>query len=482
MQGQPDATAEQADERVLHLDVQGMHCVNCSVAIERRFKELPHVHRVSVDYPGGQAVVGYSDELDVATLNAAIGEYGYTVSARDAARPPADASRNTSVDYAEIATVFLWLVAILLVLHKFQLLPRGPSVSDTMSYGLVFVIGLVASVSSCLAVTGGLLVAVAARYNAANPHLTDLERLGPHILFNWGRMLSYMLLGGAVGALGSTLALSPTANGALTILASLVMIVLGLQMLKLFPSLGSVLPTLPKTFAHRIHDLAKRDTRESAFLLGAATFFLPCGFTQALQLYVLAKGDFITGMLTMGAFALGTLPALLSLAFLSSFAKGAVQKHFVRFAGAAVVLLGFMNIKYGLVLTGSYLGPPALSTAAQPTSKAKGQETPAAKGQETAVAVEPQKIFMKIDDLEYLPNQFTVQQGVPVEWLIDGREARGCGRFLLVPRLGIRKLLSGSGPTLVTFTSQQAGEFVFNCGMGMMTPGSKIIVVAKGKG
>jgi plastocyanin domain-containing protein len=89
---------------------------------------------------------------------------------------------------------------------------------------------------------------------------------------------------------------------------------------------------------------------------------------------------------------------------------------------------------------------------------------------------------MKVEDLEYLPNQFTVQQGVPVEWWIDGRAARGCGRFLMAPRLRIRKLLSGSGPTLISFTPQHAGEFVFNCGMGMMTPGSKIIVVAKGKG
>ena len=61
-----------------------------------------------------------------------------------------------------------WLV-IALALQRFHLLPRGLSVSDQMSYGLVFIIGLVASVSSCLAVTGGLLVALAAKYNEANP-------------------------------------------------------------------------------------------------------------------------------------------------------------------------------------------------------------------------------------------------------------------------------------------------------------------------
>jgi sulfite exporter TauE/SafE len=69
-----------------------------------------------------------------------------------------------------------------------------------MSYGLVFVIGLVASVSSCIAVTGGLLVAIAARYSEASAALTPVQRMRPHIYFNAGRILSYTLLGGAVGA------------------------------------------------------------------------------------------------------------------------------------------------------------------------------------------------------------------------------------------------------------------------------------------
>ena len=96
------------------------------------------------------------------------------------------------------------------------------------------------------------------------------------------------------------------------------------------PALTRFLPTMPKSFGHRIHDLAERDAKGGAFVLGAATFFLPCGFTQALQLYVLAKGSFTTGALTMLAFALGTLPALLSLSAVSSFATGGFQRHFLQ--------------------------------------------------------------------------------------------------------------------------------------------------------
>src|SRR5262249_10210758 len=136
----------------------------------------------------------------------------------------AHAPKNTPRDYLEIGAVFVVLAALVLLLGHFQLLPRGFSVSDTMSYGLVFVIGLVASVSSCIAVTGGLLVAVSAKYNEANTHLTAAQRLKPHMAFNWGRVLSYTLLGGAIGALGSALTLSPAVSGALTLVASAVMI------------------------------------------------------------------------------------------------------------------------------------------------------------------------------------------------------------------------------------------------------------------
>jgi uncharacterized protein len=476
MGDQPDKMPEQADAqlKVLQLNVGGMHCVNCGFLVEQRLSQLPRVQGVSVDYPAGHATVTHSGDLDIADLQKAVVHDGYTLSVTDGTRVlAAGTAKNTARDYLEIAAAFAILAGVGLVLQQLDLLPRGISVSDTMSYGLAFVIGLVASVSSCVAVTGGLLVAVAAKYNAANTNLTDLERLKPHLYFNGGRLVSYAVLGGAIGALGSALTLSPATTGTLTLVASAVMIVLGLQMLGLLPSLGRFVPTMPKSMTRHIHGFANRDTKQAAFLLGGLTFFLPCGFTQALQLYVLAKGDFLTGALTMLAFALGTLPALLSLSALSSFAKGAFQRHFLKFAGAAVVLLGFMNIQYGLVLTGSGMsGTPVDASAAQ-IVEAKDQAT---------AALEPQRISMRVVDFDYLPNRFTVKQGVPVQWWVDGSQAAGCGRVLVAPRLGIQKFLSNSSTTLITFTPDKPGEYAFNCGMGMMTPDSKIIVLPADKG
>ena len=383
--------------------------------------------------------------------------------------------KNSPRDYAEIGAAFLIIIAVLFGLRQLDLLPNQLVVSETMSYGLVFVIGMVASVSSCIAVTGGLLVAVAAKYNEASTSLTPVQRMKPHIYFNAGRILSYMLLGGAIGALGSALTLSPEINGFLTLIASAVMILLGFQMLRLLPGLTRFLPTMPKSFSHIIHDLAERDANGGAFVLGAATFFLPCGFTQALQLYVLAKGSFSIGVLTMLAFSLGTLPALLSLSAMSSFASGNVQRHFLKFAGAAVIVLGIANIQYGLVLTGSAMNVATPNTP--PAQMTSSQEPPA----QMAATQDKQVVVMRIDDFSYIPKRFTVTQGVPVEWRIDASAAAACGRFLLAPGLGIRTLLSNVSTTTISFVPQRAGEFGFNCGMGMMTPGS-FTVVPNGRG
>jgi sulfite exporter TauE/SafE len=207
--------------------------------------------------------------------------------------------------------------------------------------------------------------------------------------------VSYTLLGGAIGALGSAFTMSSEASGWLMILASLVMIVLGLQMLNLFPGLKALQPRIPKFLAHKIHDLSERKIKGGAFALGACTFFLPCGFTQALQLYVLAKGSFVTGALTMLAFSIGTLPALVSLSMMSSFATGIIQRYFLKLAGAAVVLLGIFNIESGLTLAGAGLATSA--EIPEPVPMVDGKQI----------------VDMTIVGYRYQPNRFAVVQGVP---------------------------------------------------------------------
>lgn len=444
---------ESANEK-LKVHISGMHCPNCDIIVARRCMNIPGVLAVTANYRNGCAEITHDGGFAFAMLQEALGEEGYGASAWESDRRP---STNTWRDYAEVAIIFALVCAFLFILSRAEILPSGIGVSEEMGYGVVLLLGLVASVSSCMAVTGGLLLAIAAKYNETHANLSAIERLKPHLYFNVGRIVAYTVFGGAIGALGSALILSPEINGVLMLAASAVMIVLGLHMLRLFPAV--FLPTLPRSFSDRIHRYASSETKGGALALGASTFFLPCGFTQALQLYVLVKGSALVGALTMLTFSVATLPALLSLSAVSSFARGTLQKHFLRVAGAAVIVLGALNIQYGLLLIGM-------------SGQAAAQEATAPK----------QIVTMTINGYDYRPNRFTVKQGAPVEWRIDANRAAGCGLILLAPRLGIRKFLSPYGENVITFTPEQAGEFRFNCGMGMMTRDSKFIVTPNDKG
>ena len=459
--------------KALQLKIDGMHCANCEVLVERRFKKIAGVRKVKVSYVTGRAeVTGYGD-LDLRLFQRAIEDDGYLVARLGTqSRKPSKPSRtlNSSRDYIEIGAVFLVLVWLYVILGQLDLLPQNFALPNDVGYGLAFLVGVVASMSTCIAVTGGLLVAVAAKYNEATTGLSAAQKFRPHIFFNVGRVTSYTLLGGAIGALGSTLTMSPAASSALMIVASLIMIVLGLQMLKLFPWLKALQPRMPKFLAHKIHDLTDKEVRGGAFIFGASTFFLPCGFTQALQLYVLAKGSFLTGALTMLAFSIGTLPALLSLSMVSSFATGTLQRFFLKVAGAAVVLLGLFNIQSGLALAG---------TTASLTAFLGGTEQPL---QPVPIVDGKQIVDMQIVGYRYQPNRFAVVQGVPVEWRIDARAASGCGHILIAPKLHVRRFLPSDAPTVISFTPQEVGEIGFNCAMGMMSWWSKITVLPKSSG
>lgn len=460
----------------IKLKIHGMHCASCEVLVERKLKKVAGIEKVHVSHANGKAEILCSCEPNIRQLNNLVREDGYHVSSwedRDRDVTITDAHKNNITDYLQMGWIFLVIMALYNILKQFDFLPAF-SLSQQMSYGLIFLIGLVAAVSSCLAVVGGLLLALAGKYNETHPDLTGIQKFKPHIYFNIGRVIGYTVFGAAVGALGSVLTLSPRANGYLMVLVSIVMLMLGFQLLNLFPGLRRFSPKMPKFISHKIHDLSTKDGKGAPMTLGALTFFLPCGFTQALQLYVLANGDWKIGALTMLVFSLGTLPALLSLSAISSFVKGVFQKYFLRFAGVLVVILSVFNINNGLTLAGFNFNIVSAFTSSSSNKQAEVATVPIVDGK--------QIVKMKVSGYTYTPNKFTVVEGVPVEWQIDGGSAAGCGRVVVMPSLGMSKYLSPQGITTIIFTPTKTGTIPFNCSMGMMTRGSEFTVIPNTKG
>jgi plastocyanin len=195
------------------------------------------------------------------------------------------------------------------------------------------------------------------------------------------------------------------------------------------------------------------------------TFFLPCGFTQSLQLVALASGSFMSGAFTMFTFALGTLPSLLGISAISSHAKGTSSRLFLRFAGTLVVLLALFNLQNGLALAGVELPFPTPEILRRSPATRQAALPPAGK---------VQTVRMAVGSYGYEPSELTIRAGTPVRWIVDGTNASGCTRGIVIPSLGIRRILN-AGENVIEFTAQNPGRLPFSCSMGMVRGAFNVI-------
>ena len=240
------------------------------------------------------------------------------------------------------------------------------------------------------------------------------------------------------------------------------MIIIGINLAKIF---GAPVISMPKWLAHKVHDLAESKNPAAPALLGVATFFLPCGFTQAMQLYALTLQNPLQSGLVMMFFALGTTPVLLGIGGAVSYTSGQTLKRVTQVAGVIVLILGISNAVNGAALLGV-------------TSQTVfGSASPSDDTAEITIVDGRQQIEMDMTSRGvYDPDVLVVQAGVPVNWKINGDDFMGCGDTLVMPAFGINTTLQ-TGPNLVQFTPDKAGRFTFSCSMGMIR-GTMIVTSA----
>ncbi len=434
--------------------VDGMHCRSCELTIERKLGKIPGVCGVDANTPKGEVCIeceGPAPALDA--LNAALKGDAYTL--RCYGTPSTEQKPKFGQIFGAFAAVFLigWLAS------KLGLLKMDFAVDGTSGFWPVFVIGLLAAASSCIAVSGGLLLSSSANYNRRYGSMDGVTRMTPVLMFVAGRVLSYAFFGGLIAVLGKMLTPSPFVTGGIIVLAAAYMLIMGLDMLKVAPPwLKAIQPRMPKWVARRIVDAEGREHPAMPFLMGAMTFFIPCGFTQALQVYALTVGGFAQGGLILAAFALGTAPSLLALGWASTSLKGTTGERFFRFAGALIVVLGFWNLQNGLTAMGY---PVSMPTFAAATTSAQAQDP------NVQVVDGVQIIRMKLSvNPAYKPSdRYTVKAGMPVRLEIAGI-GTGCRGELIVPKARARVTLNKQ-LNVLEFTPKKAGAYAFSCAMGM---------------
>lgn len=328
--------------------VHGMHCNSCVILIESKIAELSNVQKVtsslkkhSVEVEGDFQIMS---EAEIAKkLTSLVEEYGYSISVEKGV------VRKSLSDFKiaiPVAFGFTFLFILLQKIGIVNLVNEGQ-----VTYGTSFFVGIIASLSTCMAVVGGLLLSMSATF-AKNGSTVKSQ-----VMFHIGRIISFFVLGGVIGAIGSAFTLNTGATVALSIVIAIVMVILGINLLDVFSWAKRLQPSMPKFISKKAHAVSKFNHTLTPILVGVATFFLPCGFTQSMQLYTLTTGNFLKGGLTMLSFALGTLPVLALISFGSfSLKKSNWSGVFFKSAGLIVILFGVFNLINALVIIG--LIPP----------------------------------------------------------------------------------------------------------------------------
>lgn len=453
--------------------IEGMTCVNCENKIEQKLKETKGIQSVTVSYNKGSATVTfYEEQIKEEEIIEIVEALGYQVLQKDVRGniKKGNESSEKKDTILQIVGTLVFMIALSILLKLFgvsTIFNQFPQVEETMGYGMLFFIGLLTSVH-CIGMCGGIHLSQCLSYerkessiDGQKQHKSRWAVFYPSFLYNAGRVLSYTVIGGIVGGLGSVVSFSGAGKGLIQLIAGVFMVIMGLNMLHIFPWLRKLNPRMPKFFALKINQ-KKRNT--GPFYIGILNGLMPCGPLQAMQLYALSTESPIKGAFSMFLFSIGTVPLMFGFGALSSLLSQKFTKKVMKVGAVFVVVLGISMFQNGWSLSGF----PVLSLGVT-NNKTRKESTIKDGVQEIQTTLSP-----------YGYEAITVQKGIPVKWTITAENGslNGCNNAIIIPEYDIQQVLQ-VGENVIEFTPTEAGTYPYSCWMGMIR--SSITVLEEGQ-
>lgn len=459
MQKKKEENPKQNNLKHRRFYVEGMHCASCEVLIEKSILEIDGVQAVDASLRNNSIDIRHDENRNVTikAINKELQQYGYTVGHK---KVQTKKKRNI----AKIIAVVLGIILVFFIVEKLQF-GQYVSVDSSSSLPALFLFGIVAGLSSCAALIGGLLLSMTKQWNELYINSSSKkEKSRPHIMFHIGRIGAFFVFGGILGLIGETISLdNPVVFSILTILISLIMLILALQMLEVrwAQKLKFSAPSFITRYAANEKNFKGK---YMPFLTGALTFFLPCGFTLIAQTIALTSGSFIQGSLIMALFALGTFPILLgiSASSIGINTKPHRTAMFNKVAGAIILFFVLYNINGQL----NVLDLPSLSDIFS-----KQENVVVQSDSEQDLETTEQTITLIADGFEYTPEgSMTLKAGVPATLIVDNQGIRGCGAFLASRGLIKNYVALEPGKNEIDIGTPKKGKYKVTCSMGMVAP------------
>lgn len=180
------------------------------------------------------------------------------------------------------------------------------------------------------------------------------------IIYNTGRILTYMLLGAIFGLLGKGIQLagfqlwSSVVIGVLMIVAVLVPLVFGKRL-----SIENLFGGYSKSLYNGFQRLFQVGTASSLFSIGLLNGFLPCGLVYVGIAGAINTGDVFQSASFMALFGLGTFPIMFAVSIAGKFLSLSVRNLISKVTPYLVIMLGVLFILRGLSLGIPYISPKA---------------------------------------------------------------------------------------------------------------------------
>ncbi len=219
---------------------------------------------------------------------------------------------------------------------------------ETVDILSIITIAFLGSFGHCIGMCGGIVIAYSS--TKVQQEWTKTQQSIAHLLYSFGRILTYAILGAIFGYLGGVATFSNTANGILWLVAGTAMLLTGLSLLGKIKFLTIIEHSVSKSdwYSNNFKALLKSQTLFSFFLLGMLNGLLPCGFVYFFAITAASTADPLYGALVMVIFGLSTIPALFSLGFfVGLFKQSGFRGIMIKLAAISVILYGAYTIYNG---------------------------------------------------------------------------------------------------------------------------------------
>ena len=341
-------------------------------------------------------------------------------------------------------------------------------------------VGIVTSVH-CVTMCGMLVLSYAVKGAKDG---TFAQRLTPHLAYQSAKIVSYMVVGLALGAIGAAFDIGGI-RGWVMVAAGVFMVLLGINMTGRVPWLRRLTLKPPSFLMNALSATRKKANEQAAgghvsiatpLTFGLLTGLMPCGPLQAAQLAAAGAGSPLQGATVMLGFGLGTAPLMLGFGTVSGMLTARFKERMMVAAAVIIVVLGLVMLDRGAMMLGS---PVTAQSIKQAVVGAPAVDLPSEFQTGADGVVE---VPLTIANVRFQPNALAIPADQPVRLIVDRQESNVCSDQLWIPQIGVLQTLTPFGTTVVEIPPTAAGSYTLTCQMGMMSGTLQVGAVGAGRG